>query len=338
MAPGAVASPAASPAAAVPGTDASSASSAVPKVAGFPKGPIEIIVPLPPGGGFDAVARQLAVPMSEILGQPVVVKNVPGGGGRLGAREFQQKPADGQTLGYMVDQGLYVTQLLGQAEGFDMNGWQWVAGIRQSPQAVMVGRDSPFKSIHDALAADKAGQRLRMGHNGLGNGFLISDLIFVKALGIQNYVLVGGFNGTADMVPALARGDLDVNVLGPIASNIQFVQSGDVRPLMVVTKERNALIPDVKTPAEENAPGAAELNEAGSSTGFVVVGGTPPEIVKVLEAATLKAVKDPKFVEWAVTTGVAPDLIALTGAETSARKEREYAIYRKYLDDIAKYQ
>jgi tripartite-type tricarboxylate transporter receptor subunit TctC len=268
----------------------------------------------------------------------VVVKNVPGGGGRLGAREFAQKPADGQTLGYMVDQGLYVTQLLGQAEGYDMNTWQWVAGIRQSPQAVMVGRDSPFKSIHDIIAADKAGQRLRMGHNGLGNGFLISDLIFIKALGIQNYVLVGGFGGTADMVPALTRGDLDVNVLGPIASNIGFIQSGDLRPLMMVTKDRNPLIPNVPTAAEENVPGVAELNEAGSSTGFVVVGGTPPEIVKVLEAATLAAVKDPGFLEWAKTSGVADDLIALPGAEMTARKEREYAVYRKYLDDIAKYQ
>src|SRR5262245_23908034 len=101
--PAAAASPAGSPAAAAaspaPPPAAEPAASAAPKpvskVADYPTKPIETIVPFGPGGGFDAQARQLASTMQKFLGQPLVVKNIPGAGGRVGAREFQRAPADG---------------------------------------------------------------------------------------------------------------------------------------------------------------------------------------------------------------------------------------------------
>ncbi|HEX3247261.1 MAG TPA: hypothetical protein VHX16_17790, partial [Chloroflexota bacterium] len=99
--PAAAASPgaAASPAAQAPAAPAvANAPKPVPKVADFPSKPIEIIIPYPPGGGYDAVARQLATPLGRELGGTVVVKNVPGGNQRIAARQFEQAPADGHTI------------------------------------------------------------------------------------------------------------------------------------------------------------------------------------------------------------------------------------------------
>lgn len=155
------ASPAASPSAAL-----GPAPKPVAKLPDFPTKPIDIIVPFGPGGGFDTVARQLAVPMQKLLGQPVVVKNVPGGGQRLAARQFQSLPADGYTLGYFSEPPLYVSTFVESAEGFDLRSWTSVAGVRKSPFALLTRKDAPFQTVQDIIAADASGQRLRFGNEG----------------------------------------------------------------------------------------------------------------------------------------------------------------------------
>ena len=199
------ASPAASPAAAASAPSAPAAApQTVAKPGDFPNKPIEIIVPFAAGGGYDVVARQLAQPLQTLVGQPVVVKNVVGGGQRIGARTFQQAPADGYTIGYFADSTLYPATLVEPPEGFDLDKWTWVAGLRKSPVYIGVGKDSTIKNIQDLLEADKAGRRLRFGHGGIGN-FLPTQVAFAETVGLKNAAYVGGFTWTADMAPALVR-------------------------------------------------------------------------------------------------------------------------------------
>ena len=228
----------------------------VAKLADFPTKPIEIIIPYPPGGGYDAVARQLSTPLSRQLGQAVVVKNVPGGNQRIAARQFEQAPADGHTIMFVGDQNIYLSTFIDPAEGFDLTTWIWVAGIRQQLPYVGNGeRTRSFKSIADVIAADKAGERIRMGNNGIG-GFLPSNAVFAELIGLKNVVHVGGFGGTGDLVPAMVRGDLDLHVFQPISSTSQFVDSGDIRSLLVLKDARDPLIPDAPTPREAGLPNA----------------------------------------------------------------------------------
>ncbi|HEY0584451.1 MAG TPA: tripartite tricarboxylate transporter substrate binding protein [Chloroflexota bacterium] len=344
-APSPAASPAASPVAspaAVPSPAASpvaggqTAQVPLVKVAGFPSKPVQIIVPFAPGGGYDALARQLGSPMERDMGQPVVVQNVPGGGTRIAARQFQQAPADGHTLGYFSDNGLYASSLVEPSEGFDLNRWVWVAGVRTSPVAVYVGKDSPYKTIEDVLAADKAGTRIRIPHNGVGGGFIVNDIVFASALSMQNVALLGGYQGTADMVPALVRGDVDIAVLSPIASTINFVRSGDIRPLVVLATERSPLLPDVRTVAEARLPNADELAQQSSLSGIAVGPNTPPDRLRALESAVLRALQDPGFVSWARQAGAADDLRPLTGEQMAQAKKAEYQTITRYSDQFKK--
>lgn len=306
-----------------------------PDVPGFPAKPVQIIIPFGPGGGYDGVARQLAVPMQRILGQPVVVQNVPGGESRIGARQFQQQAPDGHTLGFFSDSGLFVDSLLNPPEGFDLALWIWVAGVRKQPAALFVGKDSPYKTVQDLVDADAKGTRLRTGHNGIGGGYLISQVLTAKGLDLKNVGYVGGYTGTADIIPALVRGDTDFEALAPISSMLQFIRSGDIVGLACLQEERSDLLPGVRTIHEIGTGNPETLETVGArSNGIVTVPGTPADRVAVLEYAVLEAIRDQAFQKWAESSGVAPDLLSMTGKEFGARKQREYDVYRKYVDDF----
>lgn len=325
--------------AAQPTTAAGSATQAPavkPAAGGFPSKAIEIVVPYGPGGGYDSVARQLAAPMQRDLGQPVVVRNVPGGGSRIGARQFQQAQPDGYTLFYGAETYLFASTLVTPPEGFDVAAWDWVAGVRTFVAGIFVANKSPFKTIQDVLAADKAGQKLRLAHEG-GGGYLEVQVITTSSLGMQNVTFVGGYVGTADISAALIRGDIDVEVLTPISSTIQFVRSGDIRPLVVLSPARSPLIPDAATARELNLTNVADLEVLGNITsGIAAVPKTPPDRLQALEQAALKAMKDPGFLEWARGAGVEADLRPTPGKEFTDVKRREFDLMRKYADPIRK--
>ena len=300
----------------------------------FPIKPIEIILTSAPGGGADALARALAPPLQKQLGQPVVIKNVPGGGQRLAVRQFNQAPSDGHTLMYTTDTNLFIGWLMEPEDGFDPSAWKWVAGIRKAPAAVFTGKDSPYKSIKDVVAADQAGTRIRMGHGGLGNYFP-QQVMLATALGLKNAAFVGGFAGTADLAPALIRGDLDLQVFQPLASTIEFVRSGDTRPLVMLGPQRDPLLPDTPTAREAGLARVDDLETLGSrayASGFAVLPQTAPERVKILEQAVLSALKDPEFVTWAKTTNVESDLAPMPGDQFAESKKQEYSMIRPFED------
>jgi tripartite-type tricarboxylate transporter receptor subunit TctC len=275
--------------------------------------PIEIIVPFRPGGGYDAVARRLATPMEKICGQPVVINNVPGGGQRSAARQFQQSTPDGYTLIFASDTTLYVDTLINPTEDFDLNSWIWVAGVRKSPAFVAVGKDSPWKSIQDVVAADPDGKPVRMGHNGVA-GFLPTEVAFTSSLGLKNVTYVGGFTGAADITPALARGDIDIAVFSPISSTLPFVQTGDLRPLMVMEGQRSPLLLQVPTARELGLANVDDMERAGSATSGIA---SPPGLSEEIRA-------------WAKTSGVETDLMRSPGAQFSGNKKREYDTWMRY--------
>jgi len=121
---------------------------------------------------------------------------------------------------------------------------------------------------------------------------------------------VGGFPGTAELAPALIRGDLDLQVFQPLASTIEFVKSGDIRPLVMLGPDRDPLLPDTPTARELGLARMNDLETLGSraySSGVAVLPQTAPERVKILEEAMINALKDPEFTTWAKTTNVDSD-------------------------------
>lgn len=330
------ASPVASPAAAAPAAVAPKPV-VVSKLPDFPTKQIEIIVPFAPGGGFDTVARQIAIPMQKTLGQPVVVKNIDGGGQRVAARTLQTAPADGYTIGYFAEPPLYVSTFVEPAEGFNLQSWISVAGVRKSPFALIVAKDSPFTTVDQIIAADKAGQRLRMGNEGIG-GHLTQHVVLANGLGLQNAVHIGGFRGSADIAPSLLRGDTDLVFGSPITSWMRFIEAGEMRAIFVLEPQRNPLLPNTPTARELNVPGTAEM-EAALSTflyGITTAPGTPADRVAVLESAVLNALQDPEFLTWAKSAGVDADLTPMSGREFQASKAKYQESLIKYQDALRK--
>jgi tripartite-type tricarboxylate transporter receptor subunit TctC len=300
----------------------------------FPTRPLDVLVPFNPGGGYDAVARQLAIPLQSALGQPVVVRNVPGGGQRIAARQFQQAPADGYTLIYASDTTLWTDVLITPAEGFDLSSWIWVNGVRKSPAFVAVPKASPWVTIQDVLLADKRGTRIRMGHNGIG-GFLPTQVALTSALEIKNVSYVGGFTGTADITPSLVRGDLDLQVFSPISSTMQFVKSGEMRALLVLEPQRSPLLPGIPTARELGLPNIDDLEVAGTAlSGIATPPGTPVDRAEYLGAMVMTALRDPGFLAWAREAGVEGDLQYASGAELTEMKRREYEVWRRYEEPL----
>lgn len=334
------ASPAASPApspAAAAAPAAGTAPKPVAKLPDFPNREIEIIVPFGTGGGFDTVARQLAIPMQKSLGVPVVVKNVTGGGQRIAARQFQQSRPDGHTVGYFSEPPFFVSTLVEAPEGFDLRTWVSVAGVRKSPFVLLVRKDSPYKTVQDIVDADKAGTRLRFPNEGLG-GHLPQHVILIESLGLKNAVHVGGFQGSADIAPSVIRGDTDLVFASPITSWLRFLQSGDLRPIVLMEPQRNPLVPETPTARELNVPNA-EAMEAALATivyGISTVPGTPPERVAVLESAVLNALHDPEFLSWANQAGVAADLLPLSSKDFQDLKTKSYEALSKYQEPLKK--
>jgi len=300
------------------------------KPADFPTHPLDLIVPFNPGGGYDSVARQLTIPLETALGQPVLIKNVPGGGQRIAARQFQQSPPDGYTLLYSSDTTLWTDVLITPPEGFDLNSWVWVAGVRKAPAFVAVAGDSRWSSIQDVLDADARGRRIRMGHNGVG-GYLPLQVVLASALGMRSVAYVGGFTGTTDIAPALVRGELDLQVFSPISSTWQFVKMGDIRALATFEPTRSALLPEVPTARDLNLPHVADLEIAGTAlSGIAVPPSTPSERSDYLGAMVLTALRDAGFQKWALDMGVEPDIQEVPGPQFAEMKRLEYEVWKRY--------
>jgi tripartite-type tricarboxylate transporter receptor subunit TctC len=265
------------------------------------------------------------------------VKNVPGGGQRLAARQFQSLPADGYTLGYFSEPPLYVSTFVESAEGFDLRSWTSVSGVRKSPFALLTRKDAPFQTVQDIIAADAAGQRLRFGNEGIG-GHLLQHVVLVDALGLKNAVHVGGFQGSADIAPSVIRGDTDLVFASPITSWLRFIESGDLRPIFVLEPQRNPLIPNTPTAREMNVPNAEQMEQALATFiyGITTVPNTPADRVAVLESAVLNAIRDPEFLEWARGAGVEADLLPLPGKEFQELKFKSYDAMSRYQEALKK--
>jgi tripartite-type tricarboxylate transporter receptor subunit TctC len=133
------------------------------------------------------------------------------------------------------------------------------------------------------------------------------------------------------------RGDLDLMVFTPISSTAQFVQSGDIRALLVLKPTRDPLIPDAPTAREAGLKNVEELEAIGGQVvGFSVVKNTPADRIRAIEQATLNALADPEFLAWAKQTGVDADILGLTGDAFTARKKVEYDLIRKNVDVVKK--
>jgi tripartite-type tricarboxylate transporter receptor subunit TctC len=288
--------------------------------AGYPDHTIKMIVPFAAGGGTDVLARIIAQNLNSKWGQPVVVENQPGASGAIGTRAVMKAPPDGYTL-LMASTGALMAVSGSDGEGaFDVNKVLAPIVIGAAPPYLLVVNPKlPVNSTADLIRlAKEKPEGLTFGSSGVGAASHLSGLLFAGETGVK--LLHVPYKGTGPAVTDLLGARIDLMFApGPVVQ--QFVQSGQLKALGVTDTKRSRFYPDVPTVAESGVP----RYESVGWFGLLAPLGTPPEIVKQINAAIVAAMDTQEF----------RDHLATLGAEPKPQTPEEFARYINA--DVAKW-
>lgn len=264
----------------------------------WPSRPLRMVVPFPPGGSNDVVARPLAERLQQRLGQPVVIENRAGAGGAIGATAVSQAPADGYTL--MVSSSSFATTSIAQRVPWGvLENFTPVALLARSPFIVIVNNDLPARSVPDLvrIAKERPG-RIDYGTSGPGGiNHFVTEYFAQRADIRMNHV---PYRGTGPAVTDLVAGHIQL-MITTMPSAAGVVRDGRVRLLAYSAPG-----------APEGAPPAPLVKEAGLDYevdiwwGLFAPRGLPAEILARLNAETNAALRDPDMVRLFQGEGARP--------------------------------
>jgi tripartite-type tricarboxylate transporter receptor subunit TctC len=257
----------------------------------YPTRTITLVVPYPPGGGVDAMARVVAEKLSGVLGQQVVVDNRAGGSGLVGTRTFIKNAPDGYTLflghtgSISINPSLYANAAFDPRKDFAPIGL-----IASMPVALLANPAFPAKTIGDVVAiAKREGAKFNIGTSAVGTGGYLSAELFKSITGVEAAIIP--YKGTGQVMNDLLGNHVPIafGVLPPALGNLQ---AGTLRAIAVLSPQRFSLLPDVPTANESGLPGF----ESVLHYGVLAPAGTPRPIIDRLNTA-LRALVDTEQVK-----------------------------------------
>jgi tripartite-type tricarboxylate transporter receptor subunit TctC len=253
----------------------------------YPTRPITLVVPLAAGGPLDTLARIVAEPMRASLGQPVIVENVTGAGGTVGAGRVARATPDGYTIGI----GFLGTHVLNgalYALPYDVvKDFDPIAMISSNPHLIVAKAAVPAKDLREFIAWLKLNQdKASAGMAGVGSSTHVAGLLFQQLAGVRFQMVP--YRGAAPALADVMAGQIDLMV--DVASNsIPYLQGGKIKAYAVTAGTRLASAPDVPTVDEAGLPGFH------MSTWYALFGpkGLPKDIAAKLNGAAVNALADP---------------------------------------------
>ena len=256
----------------------------------YPNMPIRIMVPFPPGGSTDVMARGLAAELSKSLGQAVVVENKAGANGNIGSAEVAKAPPDGYTLllagvgTNAINHSLYPNMPYDSSRDFEH-----ITLLAEGPNVLIVNPHFAAKSVPELIAMAKAQPgKLNYGSNGNGSSGRLAMEMLRQATGMD--MVHVPYKGGGPAMQALLAGEVPMLFTNQDAALPQ-VKAGKVRAIGVASEKRNPAYPDVPTIAEQGITGFSAVSWFGLSA----PAKTPPDIIKKLHAETVKAINQPEF-------------------------------------------
>ncbi len=285
----------------------------------WPSRPMRIIVPFPPGGLADLLARPLAARLQATLGQPVVVENRPGAGGNIGADLVAKAAPDGYTWLLGSIGPLAANQFLFASMPYDTRtAFAPTSLLVNTPKVIVVARARPWQNLAAMLAAARAQpDSVRAGSAGNGSSLHIALELLKQRSGTQ--ILHIPYRGAASAVTDLVSGQIDMMV-DNLPNILPQIREGTVRALAVATPARLPQLPEVPTTAEAGLSGFI----FGTWFGLVAPARTPAEIVARMSAAVDSALREPDVggrlaEQGAVLGGGTPEAFAtFIAAQTTA--------------------
>jgi tripartite-type tricarboxylate transporter receptor subunit TctC len=272
----------------------------------WPSKPVRIIVPFPPGGTTDIVARSIGVELQRMWQQPVVIENRTGAGGNIGADAVAKSPGDGYTLlmgtvgTHAINQALYAQN--GSKMPFDpVKDFLPITLVAGVPNVMVINPKLPVNSVAEFIAYAKArpGQ-LNMASSGNGTSIHLTGELFKTVTG--TYMVHFPYRGSAPAVTDLITGNMNV-MFDNLPSALPHIKSGRLKALAVTSRTRSPALPDV--PTIEEAAGLKGF-DASSWFGLFAPAGTPRTVVDKIQADVAKALAQPPVRERFVAQGADP--------------------------------
>ncbi len=267
---------------------------------GYPAKAVTIVVPFPPGGTTDVLARTIAQKMNEDWGQPVIVENKPGAGATIGAAQVAKAPADGYTLLMGAVHHAIATSVYPKLPYDFQRDFAPVTIVAMVPNVLTVNPGVPAHSVKELIAWGKANPgRLSYGSNGQGTGQHLIGEQFAAMTGLD--LLHVPYKGSGPLTTDLIAGQVSMS-FDTITPVLPHIKAGKLRALAVTTGKRSAALPEVPTLAESGLAGF----DQGTWFGLLAPAGTPKEIVAKLNAEVVKILRMPEVQKRFAEIGAEP--------------------------------
>ena len=267
----------------------------------YPTKPLRLVVPFPPGGLIDNMARLLAPRLAQELGQPVVIDNKPGAGGNIGAAEVARAAADGYTL-LMASPPLTISPTLYKVLPYKPEQIVPVALMGQVPNVLFV-KPGSIGSVQQLLEKARAQPgRLNYASNGNGTSLHLSAELFKSST--NTFITHIPYRGAAAGITAVLAGEVDI-MFDNLPSAIGQIQAGTLKALAVTTTRRSKALPDVPTLVES---GLADF-DVSAWFGLAAPVGTPAAVMMRLEQALDKVGRQPEVTAAMLRQGAEPSFM-----------------------------
>jgi len=280
------------------------AMSRIARAQAFPSRPIRLVIPFPPGGAYDAVGRPWADRMKSLLGT-VVVENIGGASGSLGAAAVARAQPDGYTIllgGTLthINEALLKNKPLYDA----VKDLDPIASMAANCLGMVVHPAVPVQTVKEFIAHAKANRgKLSYGHAGVGSIQHLAGELFKSLVETPEMVQVP-YRGTGPLITDLISGQVPLGFPGVTGQLLEFHRSGKLRILAVTNPTRLIVAPELPTAAELGFPGMTVTG----SLGLLAPAGTPIGIIEQVAQATRTAVAEPAFKQMLVDAGIEPTL------------------------------
>jgi tripartite-type tricarboxylate transporter receptor subunit TctC len=248
---------------------------------GYPTKPVRLIVPFPPGGSVDYVARTISQKFSEYMGQNVIVDNKGGASGTIGTYEAARAAPDGYTLLLVFDSHAVNASLYDTFKSFD-----YVSLIGTMPMALVTSKKSGLTSLQAVIDAAKAEPgRINYGSSGVGGSNHLQPVAFARQAGVK--LTHVPYRGGGPMITAMLGGEVDM-IIGSLPTVIQYAKTGQANVVAIGSPERLPQLSDVPTIGSA-VPGYV----AQSWIGMMVPKGVPAPVFEHVQTALRKTLADP---------------------------------------------
>lgn len=286
----------------------------------WPTRSVRLVVPFPPGGGTDIVARAMGQKLADRLGQPVVIDNKPGAATIIGTDAVAKAPADGYTLLLSGSTSYTVNPALRAKLPYDpLRDLAPIAIVARTPLVLVVNASSPWRTVNDLIAAAKANPKgVRYATFGSGSGPHLAGELFALAANVKLQDVP--YRGSAQSSVALIGGEIEMGI-DTVASVAPHVKAGKLRALGIVGATRSSMLPDIATLAEQKLPEAT----FDAWYGFAAPARTPPAVVQKLSREVMAVMADPALQAQLKTQGMEP--VAIGAPAFRAQMENEISRY-----------